>query len=84
MVGSKTSLTRSASIARTTRWRERIRREVVSRAKDSAGRQASFYAIAGDHYSLTAPGGRHFCVGCHPGHSGMAPADHHHAERLAP
>ena len=50
-------------------------------AADSAGRKAAFYAFAGDHYSLTAPGGRHFCVGCHPGHSGLPPADHRkHAE----
>jgi len=52
-------------------------------AKDSAGRRASFYAIAGDHYSLTAPGGKHFCVGCHPGHSGIGPGQHKHAERIA-
>lgn len=55
----------------------------ASPAKDAAGRQANFYAFAGDHYSLTAPGGRHSCVGCHPGHSGMGRSDHNHAERLA-
>lgn len=50
-------------------------------AADTTGRRAAFYAFAGDHYSLTAPSGRHFCVGCHPGHSGMPPADHRrHAE----
>ena len=50
-------------------------------AKDSRGRRASFFAFAGDHYSLAAAGGRTFCVGCHPGHSGLTPADHNHAER---
>ncbi len=49
-------------------------------AADSAGRRAAFYALAGDHYSLTAPGGKHFCVGCHPGHSGMPRSAHKHAE----
>jgi hypothetical protein len=51
-------------------------------AKDSTGRRATFYALAGDHYSLTAAGGRHFCVGCHPGHSGIPAGQHRHAERL--
>lgn len=52
-----------------------------SAAADAAGRRAAFYAFAGDHYSLATAGGRHFCVGCHPGHSGMPPADHRkHAE----
>jgi hypothetical protein len=51
-------------------------------AKDSTGRRATFYAFAGDHYSLTAPGGRHFCVGCHPGHSGLPGTQHKHAERV--
>lgn len=51
-------------------------------AKDSAGRSAAFYAYAGDHYSLTRPLGRHFCVGCHPGHSGVPPTSHQHAERV--
>jgi WD40-like Beta Propeller Repeat len=50
-------------------------------AKDAAGRSASFYAYAGDHYSLAQPGGRHFCVGCHPGHSGIPASSHNHAER---
>jgi len=51
-------------------------------AVDAAGRRAAFYAFAGDHYSLTTAGGRHFCVGCHPGHSGMPPSDHRkHAEQ---
>ncbi|MFM8273456.1 MAG: hypothetical protein ACKODX_14175, partial [Gemmata sp.] len=49
-------------------------------AADSTGRRAAFYAIAGDHYSLTAPGGKHFCVGCHPGHSGLPRSNHNHAE----
>lgn len=52
-----------------------------SNAKDSTGKRASFYAIAGDHYSLTAPGGKHFCVGCHPGHSGIPKSQHNHAEQ---
>ena len=51
-------------------------------ARDAAGRRASFYAFAGDHYSLTTAGARHFCVGCHPGHSGMPHAQHRHAEQL--
>jgi len=53
-----------------------------STAADAKGRRATFYAFAGDHYSLTRGGGRHFCVGCHPGHSGLPRADHRHAERL--
>jgi hypothetical protein len=48
--------------------------------RDSQGRQAAFYALAGDHYSLTRPGGKTFCVGCHPGHSGVPPDTHKHAE----
>lgn len=51
-------------------------------AKDSQGRQATFYAFAGDHYSAARPMGKHFCIGCHPGHSGFARADHHHAEKM--
>jgi hypothetical protein len=51
-------------------------------AKDSRGHQATFYAYAGDHYSLARPGGKHFCTGCHPGHSGLDQASHDHAERL--
>jgi hypothetical protein len=50
-------------------------------AKDSLGRQATFYAFAGDHYSVTRPMGKHFCIGCHPGHSGLAKADQQHAEK---
>lgn len=52
-------------------------------AKDSAGTRATFYALAGDHYSLTTPGGKHFCVGCHPGHSGIPRSQHRHAEQRA-
>jgi hypothetical protein len=52
-------------------------------AKDAHGRRATFYAFAGDHYSLTAPAGRTFCVGCHPGHSGLPRGSHRHAERVA-
>ncbi|HKB04318.1 MAG TPA: hypothetical protein VKD90_18990 [Gemmataceae bacterium] len=40
-----------------------------SKAKDSAGRSATFFAIAGDHYSGTRPNGFHFCLGCHTGHT---------------
>ena len=29
------------------------------------------YGYAGDHYSSVQPGGKHFCIGCHPGHSGL-------------
>lgn len=52
-------------------------------AKDRAGRQATFYAFAGDHYSLTVAGVQSFCVGCHPGHSGLPRGSHRHAERVA-
>jgi len=41
---------------------------------DSAGRSATFYALAGDHYSGTRPNGYHFCLGCHTGHT-FIPAD---------
>jgi hypothetical protein len=51
-------------------------------AKDSHGRQATFYAFAGDHYSAVRPFGKHFCIGCHPGHSSLARAGHQHAEQL--
>jgi hypothetical protein len=51
-------------------------------AADAAGRRATFYAYAGDHYSGARPGARHFCTGCHPGHSGVAAYQHDHAERL--
>src|SRR5262249_22906270 len=50
-------------------------------AKDMEGEQATFYAFAGDHYSAARAMGKHFCIGCHPGHSGLAGADHHHAEK---
>jgi hypothetical protein len=53
-----------------------------TKAKDAGGRSATFYAYAGDHYSLTRMGGRHFCVGCHPGHSGLPFSAHDHAERV--
>jgi hypothetical protein len=51
-------------------------------AKDARGRRATFYAFAGDHYSLTSPGVQSFCVGCHPGHSGLPREAHKHAERV--
>jgi hypothetical protein len=56
--------------------------EWQSQVSDHAGNRASFYAFAGDHYSLAQPHGKHFCVGCHPGHSGLDPASHIHRERL--
>jgi hypothetical protein len=43
-----------------------------SPAKDSAGRSATFYAYAGDHYSGTRPNGYVFCNGCHTGHTFLA------------
>jgi hypothetical protein len=46
---------------------------------DSQGRQATFYAFAGDHYSGVRPGMFHFCLGCHPGHSHLG--SHNHAEQ---
>jgi hypothetical protein len=51
-------------------------------AKDRRGSQATFFAYAGDHYSLAQPNGKHFCVGCHPGHSGFSLETHKHAESL--
>lgn len=51
-------------------------------AKDSKGRQATFYAFAGDHYSAVGPLGKNFCIGCHPGHSSLGRSDHNHAEKL--
>jgi len=54
----------------------------TSAAKDSLGQRASVYAFAGDHYSLAQPNGKHFCVGCHPGHSGLSLDSHRHVETL--
>jgi hypothetical protein len=51
-----------------------------SEAKDSQGRQNSTLGFAGDHYSLIGAGKKHFCVGCHPGHSGLTPGEHKHHE----
>jgi hypothetical protein len=51
-----------------------------SNAKDSLGRQNSILGFAGDHYSLISPGKKHFCVGCHPGHSGLTSYEHKHNE----
>jgi hypothetical protein len=50
--------------------------------KDSEGRQATFYAFAGDHYSGVRPSSQNFCLGCHPGHSGFGRADHRHGESV--
>ncbi len=33
------------------------------------GKNALFYAFAGDHVSGIRPGGYHFCTGCHTGHT---------------
>jgi hypothetical protein len=49
-------------------------------ARDARGRQATFFAFAGDHYSATKPGRYEFCVGCHPGHSN--PGFQQQGERL--
>ena len=51
-------------------------------AKDSQGRQATFYAFAGDHYSAVQPVGKHFCTGCHPGHSGLPFGEYSQAENM--
>lgn len=67
-----TVLAAFTSEGRVVRW--------TSGAKDSTGRQATFYGYAGDHYSGMPPGGRTQCIGCHPGHSGLGSAEH--AERL--
>jgi hypothetical protein len=48
--------------------------------RDSQRRRAAFYAYAGDHYSQMRPTAKIFCVGCHPGHSGVPPDTHKHAE----
>jgi hypothetical protein len=47
-----------------------------------AGKSRSewFHAFAGDHYSAVQPGGRHFCTGCHTGHSNIGPDQHRHQE----
>jgi hypothetical protein len=50
-------------------------------AADAQGTRATFYAYAGDHYSVLRQGTRNFCVGCHPGHSGLGPTDHQHHEK---
>ncbi len=52
----------------------------TSNAKDSNGRQSTTLGFAGDHYSLINSGKKHFCVGCHPGHSGLTPIEHKHHE----
>lgn len=53
----------------------------LSQAKDSRSVVNHTLGFAGDHYSLVGKGRRHFCVGCHPGHSGLAPNDHKHHEK---
>lgn len=59
---------------RVTRW--------TTTARDTAGRQGSFYAFAGDHYSAAKVGRYDFCAGCHSGHSNPNIDPRHHAERL--
>jgi hypothetical protein len=54
----------------------------TTEAKDSEGRRATFYGYAGDHYSGMPAGGQVFCLGCHPGHSGLGRDDNNHPERL--
>ncbi len=53
----------------------------TSAPKDSHGRQATFYAFAGDHYSAVQPAAKHFCTGCHPGHSGLPFGEYTQAEK---
>jgi hypothetical protein len=73
--GSPTVLAGFGADGRVVRWE--------TAGKDTQGRRAAFYAFAGDHYSAARPGGRGFCIGCHPGHSGMTSEDHtRHTERL--
>jgi len=31
----------------------------------------TLFAYAGHHYSSAQPGGKHFGIGCHPGHTGL-------------
>ena len=52
-------------------------------ARDKDGRQATFFAVAGDHYSAVRPMGKHTCTGCHPGHSVLPRGAQHHAEAVA-
>jgi hypothetical protein len=54
----------------------------TTKATDRNGTRATFYAFAGDHYSGARPGARHFCIGCHPGHSGLGQTDHRHHEKM--
>ncbi len=53
----------------------------TTKAADSRGRHATFYAFAGDHYSGIKAGPT-FCAGCHPGHSGPGLVDGGHSERV--
>ncbi|MSR52503.1 MAG: hypothetical protein EXS09_04350 [Gemmataceae bacterium] len=43
--------------------------KLQSSSADSRGRRATFYAVAGDHYSGSKPGTYNFCLGCHAGHT---------------
>jgi hypothetical protein len=69
-----TVLAAFTSTGRVLRW--------TTEARDAAGRKATFYGYAGDHYSGMSAGGLTFCTGCHPGHSGLGRTDFDHAERL--
>ena len=40
-----------------------------SGGKDRSGKSASFFAVAGDHYSGIRKDGYHYCLGCHAGHT---------------
>ena len=71
--GEPTVLAGFTSEGKVARW--------TSAASDSKGVKNQIFGFAGDHYSLTLPGKRTFCVGCHPGHSGLAPNDHQHQEK---
>ena len=64
----------STGVAEEVRW--------TTAARDREGRRAVLYAYAGDHYSVARPGARQFCVGCHPGHSGVPTDTHKHAEKV--
>ena len=74
-VGSPTVLAGFDKEGHVVRW--------TTTPRDSLGRQATFYAYAGDHYSLVKPLGRPFCTGCHAGHNGFsATYQDQHRERL--
>jgi hypothetical protein len=74
-IGAPTVLAGFDKDGRVVRW--------TTPAKDSLDRHGTFYAYAGDHYSLVKPGGRPFCTGCHAGHNGFPAAmQDQHRERI--